>query len=178
MKGIILATLATVLSFLLATSLFRLWHIERRAYALLWVFAIGAGFVITAHFVTPDDLAILPLSLTAQPQWFDLVSSLFFFGAAFFGGILQIYNLADRGFSLRLLIDLEETSAHSATAGFLFGRYSAGHGIDWMYRKRLDGMIRTKLITIDGDVVELTARGTAMAKIFMALRQVFRVKAE
>lgn len=177
MKGIILASLASGVSFVLATAILRLWRIERRAYAFLWVFAICFGLVIAVDLATPSDLMILPETLVATPRWFDLTSALFFFAAAFFGGVLQIYNLADRGLSLRILIDLQEQPDRRGTIESLFNEYGAGKGIGWMYQKRIDDMIRNGLIAIEDNIVTLTPRGAITARIFSIFRHLLRVEA-
>ena len=122
MKAVTLACFATTLSFVLSIALFRLCRIERRAAALLGVFVLSLLTMIACHFATPSDLWILPTNLLTHPNWLDLASSIFFFFAAFFGGVLQLYNIADRGFSVRILIDLAEQPSRRATARVTFCR--------------------------------------------------------
>jgi hypothetical protein len=178
MKALILAVLATCISFVFATMGFRLWRLAHRAFALLFVFGVCCAFMVAAYFLTPDDLLLFPSALLAQPKWFDLASALFFFAAAFFGGILQIYNLADRGLSLRILIDLLEQPRQRGTPELLFDAYSAGRGIGWMYSKRIEDMRQNGLITLaDGDVT-LTDRGARIARVFGFLRELARVRAD
>jgi hypothetical protein len=175
MKAVIFAGLATGSSFFIATVMLRYWKIERRARALLWVFVVTLGAMIAVSVATPSNLMILPDALLATPPWFDLVSSVFFFAAAFFGGILQIYNLADRGLSLRILIDLHEQPNRRGTVDSLYHGYGGGKGIGWMYRKRLDDMVRNGLITIDGGAVALTSRGRKSAGMVEPLRRFFKI---
>lgn len=174
MKAVILASLATVVSFVVITALFRWWRIERGARALLCVFSLGLGLVVVTEFSTFSDIFALPGVLATTPRWFDIASSIFFFTAAFFGGILQIYNLADRGFSLRILIDLHEHPNRRGTVNSLFHGYSDGRGIGWMYQKRIDDMLRNGLITVNGENLVLTDRGARTARVFRALRRIFR----
>lgn len=152
----------------------RLWRIERRAYALLRVFTICDGLIIATHLATPSDLMFLPSVLLAEPQWFDLASAQFFFTAAFAGGVLQMYNLADRGFSLRILIDLREWPDQRGTVETLFHGYSAGRGMGWMYQKRINDMSENGLITVNGRDVKLTERGSRTAQLFWRLRWLYR----
>ena len=173
MKAIILASLVTVLSFVMVTAIFRLARIERRARALVFIFAAGVATIISISLATTPDLSILPEGLVATPPWFDLASAVFFFAAAFFGGIMQLYNLADRGFSLRILIDLKERADHGGTTDSLWFGYGAGKGIGWMYQKRINDMLRQDLIRIDGRIVTVTASGNMTARTFHCLRHVF-----
>jgi hypothetical protein len=176
MKALVLAGLATAMSFVLSTALFRLCHIERRAAALLAVFGLSLIMMIALCFATPDDLMIIPDNLLARPNWLDLASAVFFFFAAFLGGVLQLYNIADRGFSVRILIDLTEQPRGRATAATLLECYSRGKGIGWMYQKRIDDMIQNRLITVDFGTASLTERGARVAKIFGIMRRLLRVE--
>lgn len=153
------------------TALFRLRAIERRAYALLWVFLAGLGLLVLLSLVTPVDLGFLPAALLAQPGWFDLLSAIFFYGAACFGGILQLYNLADRGFSLRILIDLLERASERGSADVLFAGYSRGKGIGWMYEKRIDGMLSNGLVMREAQALVLTRSGERIAAVYAGLRR-------
>jgi hypothetical protein len=178
MKAIILAAVACLVAFVLATCLFHLSRIVRRANALLWVFAVGLIFLITSSVATPDDLTFLPNRLMAEPRWFDLASSVFFFTAAFFGGVLQLYNLADRGLSLRILIDLLEQADQQGTVESMFEGYSQGKGMHWMYDKRIEGMVRNHLISFERNGFVLTTSGRRTAKVYAWLRRVLNVDAE
>lgn len=178
MKAIILSVLATVLSLLLATVTLRRFHIDRRALAFLVIFLVVLGLLVPLSLLTPDDLTIIPRDLVATPTWFDLMSTIFFFTAAFFGGVLQIYNLADRGFSLRILIDLQEQPDDRRGLMDVYHGYSSGKGIRWMYRKRLDDMLRNRLIVIRGEELIATRAGVRMASIFALLRCAFKFERE
>lgn len=176
MKGIILASAAVVIAFIVSVAVFRLGRIERRAYVLLWIFAICAALLAGASWATPDDLLVLPRTLLAEPRWLDLVSSLFFFAGAFFGGLLQLYNLADRGFSLRVLIDVLELDDKPASAAVLYEAYSGGKGLVWMYQKRINDMVHNRLVIEDGDALVATDAGRRTAMIFGRLRRIFGVE--
>ena len=174
MKGIVLASAIMVVAFILSVLLFRLGRIERRAYALLWIFVVCALLLTWLSLVTSDDLTFLPNELLATPWWVDLLSSLVYFTAGFFGGILQLYNLADRGFSLRIMIDvLERGDQHNNSTASLFDGYSDGKGLAWMYQKRLDDLKRNGLVIVEGDTLVLTEAGRRTAIIFGRIRWLF-----
>jgi hypothetical protein len=170
MKAIVLATGATGLTVILAVLVFRTARIERRAFALLLIYIAVLCGVVGVSLSTPEDLWFLPAEFIAKPQWLDLLAMSSFYSAAFFGGILQLYNLADRGLSLRILIDVVERGKHGATMPELFEGYSAGRGMTWMYDKRLDGMIKSGLAVVDEKDLQLTRRGERTAAIYSWLR--------
>ena len=93
------------------------------------------------YLLTPADLWLLPDALLDDPPWFGLVFCLGLWFAGFFGGILQLYNLTERGMSLRMLIDVAQSGDRGMTADEIMRDYSAGQGIAWMYQKRLDGLL-------------------------------------
>src|SRR5262245_27950289 len=108
--------------------------------------------------------------------WLDFSLMLFFLTAAFFGGVLQLYNLADRGFSLRILIDIEETDSHPIDADWLIANYGGGKGLIWMYGKRIEGLLATKLVDRKVEVIELTSKGERAADVFLAVRRFLRLE--
>lgn len=178
MKAILLAAAATLLTLVFTTLVFRAARIERRVLALLLVYVVVLGVLIAVSLGTPEDLWFLPGEFLAEPRWFDLLASIFFYSAAFFGGVLQLYNLADRGLSLRILIDVLERGERTPAASDLFEGYSGGRGMGWMYAKRIEGLIKSQLVVIDGDMLVLTQRGENTAKIYAGLRRLLRTGVE
>jgi len=134
---------------------------------------IYLGCVILSALIwlaTSVDLGFLSPSLLIEPGWLDFSLMVFFFTAAFFGGALQIYNLADRGFSLRILIDVEQTNYHAIDAGWLVANYGGGRGLTWMYGKRIEGLLETKLVDRKAEMIELTSKGERAADVLLAVR--------
>jgi hypothetical protein len=177
-KAIILAAGATLATLVMMTVLFRLKAIERRAYALLWVFLAGLALLVVLGLATPVDLGFLPATLLAKPAWFDLLSAIFFYGAGCFGGVLQLYNLADRGFSLRILIDLLESAGERGSATALFAGYGQGKGLGWMYEKRIDGMLSNDLVMREAQALVLTPSGRRIAVVYASLRRFLNAPAD
>jgi hypothetical protein len=174
MKAILLASIAGLSVFGIATTLFRLFCADRTAKTLLLVFLGVAPCLAGLILLTPPDLGFLPAELVNPWITMDLGFALFLYTAGFFGGLLQLYNLADRGFSLRILIDaLEIQSGHTSVDDVMSG-YSAGKGIVWMYDKRIDGMMLTGLVTLETDEMKLTPKGWRVAHLFGWLREFTR----
>lgn len=131
--------------------------------------------LVTGWLMTPDDLGFLPRRLLAEPAWLDLAGCLFFYTAAFAGGLLQLYNLADRGLSVRILAELRTAAGHAMTADEIAARYSAGRGLAWMYDKRLSDLVRQRLVVVDAGEVMLTGRGRLLAWCFARMRRFLRL---
>src|SRR5947207_4205541 len=146
-KAVLLAAAMCVMYIVAVTAGFYLARPEAlraRFMVILFLWTVPLGLAI--HLMTPGDLGFLPAAWCEPNHFVDRMFFLFMYAAAFFGFILQLYNLADRGFSLRIVIDIDESPAGCMTIDQVMDSYSAGQGITWMYQKRLDDLIRLKLI--------------------------------
>ena len=167
MKAICLASAMTVVLLVLVTLCFRLYPSAHRARQMLVVYLFCLAVLVALWFATPDDLGFLDRSLLAEPAWLDFAAALFFFGAAFFGGALQLYNLCDRGFSLRILVDMLEAPTGAVAVDYLTANYSGGRGLGWMYRKRIDDIVAARFIDQVNKHIVLTAKGEMFADLFI-----------
>ena len=175
MKAICLATAMTIVLLLSVTVAFRFAPRKHRVRQSSILYLACTVALVGAWLATPADLGFLPPWLLADPPGFDLLLALFFFAAAFFGGVLQLYNLADRGFSLRILIDVLEQPSRTVTAEQLVAGYGGGQGVEWMYDKRVHGLLEGDLVRrTDGSFI-LTARGAAAADMFIHVRRFLRL---
>jgi hypothetical protein len=178
MKSIILAAGMTLVLLAAVTLLMRYVPSPHRAQQLLMAYLGTLIALIVAWGATPADLGVLPPSLLTEPAWLDLWAALFYFSAAFFGGVLQLYNLADRGLSLRMVIDMAESHGAIGHAGDLVRGYAAGRGLAWMYRKRLDDMLAHHLITLNAGRAALTGRGRRTASLVVTLRRLLGLETQ
>jgi hypothetical protein len=178
MKAIIVATAMTIVLLALVTMAFRLGATARRARRMTLIYFGCVIVAVLIWFQTPVDLGFLARSLLIEPGWLDFSLMLFFFTAAFFGGVLQLYNLADRGFSLRILADVQEANSHAADIDWLIANYGGGKGLTWMYGKRIEGLIDTKLVSRKAGMIELTRKGQRTADLFLAVRRFLRVESQ
>jgi hypothetical protein len=176
MKAVVLATAmsaiylgAMTVAFLFA----RPETLKARLMILMFLSTLPIG--VALHYFTPFDLGFLQAQWCEQNRILDLAFFFFIYTAAFFGFILQLYNLADRGFSLRIVIDIDETPSRWMTVDDVMALYSAGRGIQWMYQKRIDDMAALELIRIKAGIVEPTASGRRLAARFAWLRRFLRV---
>jgi hypothetical protein len=87
---------------------------------------------------------------------------------------MQLYNLADRGFSLRILIDVRE-AREPLTPAQIAAAYGRGQGIGWMLSKRIDDIIAQGFVRRDGERLMMTPRGRSFTAAFRFLQSLFRV---
>jgi hypothetical protein len=172
MKAICLASAMTVVLLVLVTFCFRLYPTAHRARQMLFVYFFCLAVLAALWFATPDDLGLLGRSLLTEPAWLDFAATLFFFSAGFFGGALQLYNLCDRGFSLRILVDMLEAPTGAVDVDYLITNYSSGRGLVWMYRKRIDDIVAARFIDRTNKQIILTAKGETFADLFINARRV------
>jgi hypothetical protein len=172
MKAIFLASAMTVILLVVVTLCFRLTATAHRARQMLFVYLFCLAALVALWFATPDDLGFLGRSLLTQPAWLDFAAMLFFFSAGFFGGALQLYNLCDRGFSLRILIEMLEAPIAAVDVDYLTANYSSGRGLAWMYRKRIDDIIAARFVDQTDKGITLTTKGEMFANLFINARRV------
>ena len=175
MKAIIVAAAMTLVLLLVVTLAFRVRSTQERAKQMTLLYFGCAVVAALAWLITPVDLGFLAPSLLIELRWLDLLLMLFFFSSAFFGGVLQLYNIADRGFSLRILIDLDAAASCSGGVDALVKTYGGGQGLTWMYDKRLHGLLAGDFVRRSGGEIELTARGRRVAGIFDSAHHFLRL---
>jgi hypothetical protein len=175
MKAILLAALTELLLFACVSALLRADMTERRARSMLIAFLCLLPMLLVAYLLTPPDLGFLPAELVMPIAWVDVAFAVFLYSVGFLGGILQLYNLADRGFSLRILIDILESPSQAMRLDDVMQGYSAGRGIAWMYAKRLEDMQSAGLTKVEGESLVLTPKGQRVANLFMWLQEFARV---
>jgi hypothetical protein len=178
MKGLVLATGTAAVYLGLITLVFRCWRVRARAAVMTRLFLLTLPGFLALHLLTPADLGFLPAGLTEPRPWVDLGFGLLLWAAAFFGGILQLYNLADRGFSLRILIDVQSGEGGAMSVDEVLAAYSDGRGIGWMYQKRLDDLVRQRLARVEGGWISNRRKGRRLARVFGGLRQFLRLGAD
>ncbi len=170
MKALLLALACSLLFALLITIYLRMVRVRERAATMLHLFLATVPLYLLLYAATPSDLGFLSPSLV-EPRYVPAcLFGLFVHSALFFGGWLQLYNLADRGFSLRILTDIDESPERALTAPELQARYGGGRGTDWMLDKRVQGIVDTAMAILSGGRMRLTPKGRRAARIFAALR--------
>ena len=176
MKGLLLAAAGSLALAAVITVLLRLARPEWRVRALLRTFVASLPVFAAAYLLTPADLWILPSRLV-DGRVVGACYGLAVYGALFLGGWLQLYNLAERGCSLRILIDVDEHPGRAMTPADVLRAYGGGRGMDWMVAKRLDGLVTEGFAELRSGRLEPTARGRRAAAVFAATRRALRLLA-
>jgi hypothetical protein len=175
MKAILLAGLMALAFTAAMTLAFRAFPIRRRVVFLAWLWLGSVPVLLAAYLLTPPSLGLLPDALRDDPAWFGPIFCLGLWFAGFFGGILQLYQLTERGMSLRMLIDLAEAGRTGLDVRDIMTGYSAGQGIAWMYHKRLDGLIEQRVARIEDGAIVNEPRGRRLAATYGRLRRLLRL---
>jgi len=174
-KGLLLALAATALASGLVTLRLRSAPPGPRVPILLRSFAITAAAYLVTFALTPDDLGVLPPGLVENERLAEALFGLAVHVALCVGGVLQVYNLADRGFSLRVLIEIAAAPDGALGAKEIAARYGGGQGLGWMLEKRIRDMIAQGLIRPEGDGYRASPHGTRSARILGGLRRFLRL---
>lgn len=116
LKGLVLAGAGFSTFLVVHLLLFRLCVPSRRFIAMVRiVFALGV-LLILLHRLTPPDLGFLPPEYTAAGWAIDLLNGLLVYGFLFIG-YCMFYFLIDRGFSGRMMIEIESSPPAPSQAG-------------------------------------------------------------
>lgn len=175
MKGLILAVMFSLIYLGLITAVFRYSKVTERATLMARLFVITLAAFGTAHWMSPASLWLLPEYLVEPFGVVDLAFGLLLYAAVVFGGILQVYAQADRGFSLRILLDAAASPDAAVTARGLVTGYSGGAGIKWMCQRRIDGLVDHGFIQIVDGRVRNLPKGQRAALVFGWLRRFLRL---
>ena len=177
MKGLLLALGGTLVLVPAITLVFRLFDVRRRAAALMRLFLASLPVFVLVYALTPADLGLLPQSLVEPRPGLALAYGLFVYAALFFGGLLQVYNLADRGCSLRILIDIAESPHGTLPERELPAAYGGGRGFRAMLDKRIDGLLEQGLVRLVGGRLEPTPRAARAIRVYEPLQAFLRLNA-
>lgn len=175
MSPIIIALIGGVLYLVQITILFNIFHINEKAKCMVKLWLANLAILILIFWAV-YQYNIIPGLYLMDGFKINLFLTIFYYTAGFFGGILQLYNLADRGFSLRILIDIQESGQQGLTLDEIMKRYSQGKGIAWMYQKRLNDMLTNGLITSYNHIIKNTLKGTRLSMLFIKLRQIVSLR--
>lgn len=174
-KGLLLALAATALATGLITLRLRSAPPGPRVPLLLQTFALTLLVYLVAFALTPADLGVLPPKLVEHEPLTEALFGLAVHVGLCFGGVLQLYNISERGFSLRVLIEIAEASGGALTAKEIATRYSGGQGVGWMLEKRIRDMVAQGLIRLEDHAYVATAHATRSARVLVGLRRLLRL---
>jgi hypothetical protein len=173
MKGMIVASFVSFVAFVAMTVGFRTIRGPARRLINIVVYFICVAVLLTVLSVTPKDLGFLPDDLIEREAWLDTIVALFVMSASFLGGWLQLFTLTNRGYSLRVLIDIFNSPQRALSPEELLVSYSDGRGLISMYDTRIKGLLDAGMLTFDGKLTSLTGRGKKAARLFRFLRGLY-----
>jgi hypothetical protein len=176
-KAILLAGLMALVFVAVMTAAFRVLPIRQRVVFLGRLWIVSVPVLLAAYVLTPPDLWLLPAAAQDDPAWFGPIFCVGLWFAGFFGGVLQLYQLTERGMSLRMLVDVAEAGAAGLDVEGIMSGYSRDQGIAWMYQKRLDGLVEQQVVRLEDGTIVNTARGRRLAALFGRLRRLLRLDA-
>jgi hypothetical protein len=172
-KAIVLAALMALAFLVVMTVAFRTLTVRQKAAFLTKLWLVSVPILVAVYLLTPPSLGLLPEAVQDDPGWFGPIFCVGLWFAGFFGGLLQLYNLTERGMSLRMLIDVAEAGERGMTVDDIMTDYSQGQGITWMYQKRLDGLLEQQMVRLEDGMLINDPRGRRLATMFSRLRRVF-----
>lgn len=171
LKGLVLAGGGFLLFLVLHVCWFRLRVPEHRflAFARLCG-AVGAGLALV-HLATPPDLGVLPRAWTQAGWAVDLLNGALVYGFLFIG-YSMFYFLMDRGFSGRIMIEIDSAPGRRLRPADVAARYS----MRMVLQRRLSEMIELNrsIVEKDGRYCN-TPKGCATAALFGFLKRFFQL---
>lgn len=166
LKGLVLASAGFAVFLLAHVLLFRLRVPARRFVAMVWLmFALGMLLIILHRF-TSSDLSFLPPAYTTAGWAIDLLNGLLVYGFLFIG-YCMVYFLIDRGFSGRMMIEIESSPQRRLRPTEIAARYS----LEMVLRRRLNEMIEIGRITEVNARYRNTAKGRSAAAMFSFVKR-------
>lgn len=89
-------------------------------------------------------------------------------------GYLEFSSLMDRGFSLRLIIEIYLKNK-PLTVEELTSVYSDGKGLNWMISKRLNSMTKLNVISVDNNLISIKALGILIGKCSLRFKKIVKM---
>lgn len=166
LKGLVLAVCGFVLFLAVHVLVFRM-QVPRLRFMAMVRIAVVTGFaLLVLHRSTSPDLGFLPSQYTEAGWAVDLLNAVMVFTFLFIGYCL-FYFLVDRGFSGRMMIEIDTSPDHRLRAEDIAARYS----IEMVLRRRLGEMLEIgRIVERDGRYVN-TPKGNAAAAMFAFVKK-------
>lgn len=166
LKGLALAMGGFLFFLVVHVFLFRL-TLPRLRFNTMVRIAVGTGVgLLVLYPFTPPDLGFLPARYTGAGWAVDLLNGLLVF-TFLFVGYCMFYFLVDRGFSGRMMIEIEASPARRLRAEEIAARYS----LEMVLLRRLGEMVEIgRVVERDGRYVD-TAKGRGAAAMFAFVKR-------
>jgi hypothetical protein len=170
LKGIVLAVGAFALFLPLHVAILRIVRPRARFRSMVALHGALALALLTVYALTPPDLVPLPRGWGAGGSVLGGLNAVAVHWFLFMG-YSMFYFLVDRGFSLRIMIEIDR-----APGGALGqAEVAAVYPPPGVVRRRLEEMVEIGRLTRRGDAYRLTARGRFDARMFAWVKTFLRL---
>lgn len=166
LKGLVLSLLGFLVFLIAHVAIFRLMTLERRFRAMVRIMMLVGCVLLIVHRMTGPDLGILPHAYTRAGWAIDLLNSLLVYGFLFIG-YSMFYFLVDRGFSGRIMIEIESAPDRRLRQQDIAARYSLGI----VLQRRLTEMLEIGRVVRRGSRYCNTAKGRSAATMFAFVKR-------
>jgi len=165
LKGIVLAVGAFALFLPVHVVLLRTVRPHARFKAMMRLHGALALAILIVYAATPPDLVPLPRGWGAGGPVIGALNALAVHWFLFMG-YSMFYFLVDRGFSLRIMIEVDRAPGGALTREGVAAVYPP----ESVVRRRLDEMVEIGRLVRAGDRYRLTPRGRVDARMFAWLK--------
>ncbi len=161
LKGLVLALGMFVAFLVIHVLLFRIAHPARRFDAMVRIMVGLAVLLVFIHRLSPPSLGFLPSGAVRAGWVIDLVNGLIVFGFLFIG-YSMFYFLVDRGFSGRIMIEIESSPERRLRQTDIAARYS----LEMVLKRRLSEMVEIGRVAFVAGRYRNTDKGRSAAALF------------
>jgi hypothetical protein len=169
LKGIALAVAAFALFLPLHVVVLRALRPHFRFKVMTRLHGALAAAIVVAYWLTPPDLGLLPSGPGRGGAVLGILNALLVHGLLFMG-YAMFYFLVDRGFSLRVMIEIEGVPGRGLGQDELAAIYPPAGVV----RRRLGELVEIGRLTRDGERYRLTPRGRLDARLFRFVKAFLR----
>jgi len=166
LKGVVLASTGFMLFLIVHVIWFR-FYVPRQRFTSLVRLALTVGMVVVIMYATTaPNLGVLPALYTRAGRGADLLNMLIVY-VLLFSGYCHVYFLVDRGFSGRILIEINSAPGRRLRLQDVAGRYS----MEMVLRRRLNEIQEIgRIVERDGRFIN-TRKGRTAAAVFGFIRR-------
>lgn len=170
LKGIVLGLITFCVFFAAHVAVFRFRAPARRFDAMVRVHWLLVPVLCVAYVLTPPDLGILPPEWTGAGWVLDLVNGVIVYDFLFVG-YSMLYFLVDRGFSARILIEIERAPSAALTQE----QVEAVYAPEQIVGRRLGDLLDMKSVTKIGERFRIAPPGLQQARFFSFVKAFFNL---
>ncbi len=161
LKGLVLALFIFLVFLIVHVLVFRAFQPTRRFDAMVRIMAVLGALMIAIHRLTPATMGFLPEPYVRAGWAVDLLNGLLVFGFLFIG-YCMFYFLVDRGFSGRIMIEIESSAQRRLRQAEIAARYS----LEMVLHRRLTEMVEIGRVVLDDGRYRNSGKGRSAAALF------------